>query len=49
MSEATLLTLIEDAVGEQEAQHLIVCEIGSIQATYDHLVTTGVIDEGEAE
>lgn len=49
MSESTLLQLIEDAVGEQEADYLIVCSLGSIQATYDHLVTTGVIDEGELE
>lgn len=35
---------IVDAVGEDEAERLIICEMGSIVAVYEHLVGIGSID-----
>jgi hypothetical protein len=45
MSEALMLELIEDAVGEQEADRLIVCELGSISEAYNHLISIGSIED----
>ena len=36
---------IIEAVGEQEAEHLILCDMGSIDAVYDHLVYIGSIEK----
>jgi len=38
-TQAEMLELIEDAVGEHEADRLIVCEFGTIKNTFDHLVS----------
>lgn len=36
--------LIVEAVGEMEAERLIICEFGSINATFDHLAAIGSIE-----
>lgn len=39
---------IVEAVGEQEAERLIVCDMGSIEAVHAHLTAIGSIDPDQA-
>jgi hypothetical protein len=43
LSERDMLDYITDAVGNQEADRLVICEFGSIENAFDHLVSIGSI------
>jgi hypothetical protein len=43
LAERDMYDFITDAVGEQEAERLIICEFGSIEKAFDHLVSIGSI------
>ena len=43
MTQADKWTALLEAYGEQEADRLVVCEFGSIDALYEHALAIGII------
>jgi len=46
-SQPEKYSMIREAVGEQEAERLIICEMGSVDEVFEHLVSFGTIETGD--